>query len=86
MAYKIITECNNCGACEPECPNTAISQGDEVFVINVEKCTECVGFNAEPQCAQVCPVEACVPDEGHKEAKEALLAKAKKLHPEKKFA
>ena len=27
MAIYITTECINCGACEPECPNTAIYEG-----------------------------------------------------------
>lgn len=60
MALKITDDCNSCGACEPECPNHAISEGDDYFVIDAEKCTECVGFNAKPQCADVCPVDACV--------------------------
>lgn len=83
MSYKIIQECNNCGACEPECPNNAITAGDDVFVINVATCTECVGFHETPQCAAVCPVEACVTDPDHVESEESLIEKAKKLHPEK---
>lgn len=86
MSYKITSDCNNCGACEPACPNTAITQGDDFFVINADLCTECVGFHAEPQCAAVCPVDSCHPDDAHKEAEDALIAKAKKVHPGKDFS
>lgn len=82
MAMKITEECINCGACEPECPNEAITEGEEIYIIDPDKCTECVGFYDEPQCVSVCPVE-CIPvDPDHKESKEELEAKYKKLHPE----
>jgi len=62
MAFKITEECINCGACEPECPNQAIAAGDTIYVIDPEKCTECVGSHPESQCAAVCPVDnTCVP-------------------------
>ncbi len=80
MAYKITEECINCGACEPECPNQAITAGDATYIIDPAKCTECVGSHPESQCAAVCPVNACVPDPDHVETKEALEAKYKKLH------
>ncbi|MHB8054958.1 MAG: YfhL family 4Fe-4S dicluster ferredoxin [Candidatus Aminicenantales bacterium] len=80
MAFKITEECINCGACEPECPNQAISAGDTVYIIDPGKCTECVGSHPESQCAAVCPVSACVQDPDHKESKEELEAKFKKLH------
>ena len=86
MSYKITADCNNCGACEPECPNNAISQGSELFEIKLEACTECVGFHAQPQCAAVCPVDACIPDPAHVEAEPALLARVKTLHPTKDFS
>jgi len=79
MAYRITEECINCGACEPECPNAAISAEEERYMINPEKCTECVGFHDESQCAAVCPVDACVPDPDHKETKDQLMAKFHKL-------
>lgn len=79
MAYMISEECINCGACEPECPNQAISAGDERYVINHEKCTECVGSFDESQCAAVCPVDACIHDPNHQESKEELTAKYNKL-------
>jgi ferredoxin len=81
MSYKITQDCISCGACEPECPNQAISEGESIFVINPERCTECVGSYESSRCAAVCPVDACVPDPAHKESREELLAKWKKLHP-----
>jgi ferredoxin len=80
MAYKITEECINCGACEPECPNAAITAGDTIYVIDPAKCTECVGSHDASQCAAVCPVDSCVPDPDHAESKDALLAKYKKVH------
>ncbi len=114
MAIKITDECINCGACEPECPNTAIYEGavdwtmadgntltggyqlkdgaevgvDEkqepisvdFYYIVPDKCTECQGFHEEPQCAAVCPVDCCIPDENYEETIEELLAKKEKLH------
>ena len=116
MAIIITDECINCGACEAECPNTAIYEGaspwtmaegtkvighikikggkeidamteqtpidDDVYFIVPDKCTECVGFHDEPQCAAVCPVDCCVPDDNHKESQEELLAKQHLLHGE----
>jgi ferredoxin len=79
MAYMINEECINCGACEPECPNEAITAGEEYYEIEAAKCTECVGHFDESQCAAVCPVEACVLDPEHKETREELEAKAKRL-------
>ncbi len=114
MAIIITDECINCGACEPECPNTAIYEGavdwkysegtslegeikllngvvadadedqeavsDEYYFIVPDKCTECKGFHEEPQCAAVCPVDYCVPDEDRVETEEELLAKQQFLH------
>jgi ferredoxin len=81
MAYKITDDCISCGACEAECKNNAISEGEIVYVINVERCTECIGNFESPRCAEVCPVDACIPDPDHKESKEQLLKKWHKLHP-----
>ena len=114
MAIIITDECINCGACEPECPNTAIYEGaddwrykdgtslegelvlpngkqvnadaaqtpisDELYYIVPDKCTECVGFHEEPQCAAVCPVDCCVPDPDREETEEHLLARKQRLH------
>jgi ferredoxin len=60
MALIITEECINCGACEPECPTEAISEGPEIYVIDPNKCVECVGHYDSPQCAAVCPVDCCV--------------------------
>jgi ferredoxin len=79
MALMINEECINCGACEPECPNQAITAGDDIYVIDFERCTECVGHFDEQQCAEVCPVDACVPDPDHEESREELEAKFKKV-------
>jgi len=81
MAYKITEDCISCGACEAECPNAAISEGETTFVINPDKCTECVGSHESSKCAETCPVEAAKPDESLKESKEALLKKWQTLHP-----
>jgi len=83
MAYKITDECINCGACEPECKNEAIKEGASIYEIDPAKCTECVGWFASPKCAEVCPVDCCIPDAAHKESKEQLLEKWKKLNPGK---
>jgi ferredoxin len=115
MAIMITDECINCGACEPECPNTAIYEGgmewnfsggtnlkqvtlpdgavvdaktlmppvsDEFYYIVSDKCTECMGFHEEPQCAAVCPVDCCVDDPDKREPEDALLAKKAWLHGE----
>jgi ferredoxin len=60
MALMITDECINCDVCEPECPNDAISAGEEIYQIDPLKCTECVGHHDEPQCQRVCPVD-CIP-------------------------
>lgn len=86
MAYMITDECILCGACEPECPNEAISEGDELYIIEPNKCTECVGFYDTQQCADVCPVESCVPDPDHVETKEELLARFREMSPGKEPA
>jgi ferredoxin len=52
----------------------------DIYYITPEKCTECVGFHDEPQCAAVCPVDCCVDDENVRESKDELLAKKDKLH------
>lgn len=79
MALYITDECINCDVCEPECPNDAISAGEEIYIIDPNKCTECVGHYDEPQCQQVCPVD-CIPlDPNHEETQEQLEAKYEQL-------
>lgn len=86
MATHITEECINCGACEPECPNEAISEGDEIYVIDPKLCTECVGFHDYEACNAVCPVECCVPDPERVETEDVLIARAKQIHPDRPFA
>ncbi len=81
MAYKISDDCISCGACEPECPNQAISEGDTIYVIDPGKCTECVGSFESSKCAEICPVDACHPDPEHKDSRDVLLNRWRKLHP-----
>ncbi len=83
MSYKITPDCISCGACEPECPNAAISEGENIYVINPDRCTECLGHFEASRCADVCPVEACVSDPAHKDTKEQLIARFKKINPGK---
>jgi len=98
MATTITSECINCGACEPECPNTAIYAGgvpwelngasaaaiaQDIYYIVPQKCTECVGFYDHEACAAVCPVDCCVPDPQNLESHQLLLARARQLHPDK---
>ena len=116
MAIIITDDCINCGACEAECPNTAIYEpgddwkfkdgtslvgnfvlpngktfdsetpqepiSEEFYYITPDKCTECKGFHEEPQCAAVCPVDCCIPDEDIVETEAELLSKQSFLHKE----
>ena len=82
MATHITDACINCGACEPECPNEAISQGEDVYVIDRDRCTECVGFHEKEACQGVCPVECCLPDPANVETEAQLIARAMALHPD----
>ncbi len=52
----------------------------DVYYIAPDKCTECVGFHEEPQCAAVCPVDCCVPNEDIVEDEATLLKKKDSLH------
>ena len=72
MALTITDECINCDVCEPECPNQAIFLGSEIYQIDPDKCTECVGHFDEPQCVQVCPV-ACIPVNPERVETQAVL-------------
>jgi ferredoxin len=94
LAVKITEECIACGACEAECPNNAIYEAGNPYSIGgqefpalsedytyivPDKCTECVGFNDEPQCIPACPTEAIAMDPAHQETKEQLMAKKEHL-------
>jgi ferredoxin len=79
MALMITDECINCDVCEPECPNDAISQGAEIYVIDPSRCTECVGHFDRPQCRDVCPVD-CIPvHPAHVESPDELMLKYRGL-------
>ena len=79
MALLITDACINCDVCEPECPNQAISQGEEIYVIDPKRCTECVGHFDAPQCVAVCPVECIIADPAHPETPDALRLKYRRL-------
>ena len=79
MALLINDECINCDVCEPECPNDAIYQGEEIYEIDWQRCTQCVGHFDEPQCQVVCPVDCIVLDPDHEESREQLLGKYQAL-------
>jgi ferredoxin len=86
MALKITDACINCDVCEPECPNGAISQGPEIYVIDPALCTECVGHFDAPQCQKVCPVD-CIPlDPEHVETRAELQRKYRQITAEKQKA
>ena len=79
MALHITDECINCDVCEPECPNKAIYQGIEIYEINPDLCTECVGHFDTPQCVEVCPVD-CIPvNPEFMETHDQLMQKYKKI-------
>jgi ferredoxin len=61
MAMKITDDCISCGSCEPECPVSAISEGEEIYVIDAKKCVECKGHYDAPACVSVCPSDAIIP-------------------------
>jgi ferredoxin len=75
MALKILEQCINCDVCEPECPNEAIYQGEDIYEIDPDKCTECVGHYEVSQCTEVCPVECIIIDPDKIESKDVLMAR-----------
>jgi len=79
MSLMITDECINCDVCEPECPNGAITMGEEIYQINPDLCTECVGHFETSQCVDVCPVDCIIPDANHPESKEELQRKYQEL-------
>ena len=79
MALFITDDCINCDVCEPACPNTAISQGQDIYQIEPARCTECVGHFDEPQCMDVCPVSCIMPDPERRESREQLEGKYQRL-------
>jgi len=79
MALMITDVCINCDVCEPECPNAAISQGEEIYEIDPQLCTECVGHFDTPQCVEVCPVDCIPANPEHLESAEQLQSKYARL-------
>ncbi len=79
MALTITEECINCDVCEPECPNGAIAQGPEIYMIDHERCTECIGHFDAPQCVDVCPVDCIVLDLSRSETRQDLQLKYQRL-------
>ena len=82
MSLLITDECIACDACREECPNIAIEEGDPIYVIDPDRCTECVGHYDEPACIGVCPVDCITPDEDSVESVEELMLKFKQLQSE----
>jgi ferredoxin len=75
MALIITDECINCDVCEQECPNGAISQGEEIYAIEPALCTECVGHHETSQCVEVCPVDCIILDRDNVETRDQLYQK-----------
>ena len=80
MATMITDDCIACGACEDECPNQAISLGDEIFVIDPDRCCECVGLHDTQMCHEACPIDCCEPDPDRRESEEVLFQRAVAIH------
>ena len=100
MATVITEACINCGVCLPRCPNQAIYEGgqaselngvmrppraEDIYYIDPDKCTECVGFFDHEECAAVCPVDCCIPDSNLPETENVLMVRARELHPANVF-
>ena len=79
MALYITDECINCDVCEPVCPNNAIYEGQEIYEINPDLCTECVGHYDNAQCVEVCPVDCILVNPDHPETKQQLQLKYQQL-------
>ncbi len=82
MSLIITDECIACDACREECPNIAIEEGDPIYIIESDRCTECVGHFDEPQCIEVCPVDCIILDSDNQETMQELQFKFKQLENE----
>jgi ferredoxin len=80
MALMINGDCTACDACVSPCPNEAIRAGNPIYVIDPQRCTECVGAHDESQCVAVCPADCIIPDPKNVETREQLEAKYQRLH------
>lgn len=83
MATTITSDCIDCGLCVEACPNDAISAAARGHEIDPGRCTECVGFHSEEQCARLCPIDCCIPDPERIETEIELFERARKLHPQR---
>jgi len=82
MSLLITDECIACDACREECPNEAIEEGDPIYVIDPDRCTECLGHYDEPACVSACPVDCIIPDPDNIESIEELKHKFNQLSQE----
>ena len=82
MSLMIQEDCIACDACIEECPNEAIEEGDPIYVIDPDRCTECVGVYDEPSCVAVCPIDCIIPDPDNVETLQELKYKYKQLQSE----
>lgn len=83
MSLMITDECIACDACRDECPSAAIEEAEPTYIIEPDICTECVGFDDEPFCISVCPVDSIVSDPDNVESVEELRLKYEQLVSEK---
>jgi len=82
MSLIITDECIACDACREECPNEAIDEGDPIYLIDSDTCSECVGSFDEPQCIEVCPVDCIILDTDNQETMQELQFKFDQLSNE----
>lgn len=83
MALHITDECINCDVCEPVCPNEAIYLGEQIYEIDPNLCTECVGHFDVPQCQLFCPVDCIPKDPAHDESNDTLMERYLRLTAQK---
>ena len=79
MALLITDECINCDVCEPECPNDAIYMGEDIYEIEPDLCTQCIGHFDTPQCQEVCPIDCILIDKANPETKDELQEKFREI-------
>lgn len=78
MSLLITKDCISCDACIDECPDEAICEGDPIYVIDPDLCTECVNDFSEPACIVACPIDCIEPDPDNVESIEELRLKHSK--------
>ena len=79
MSLLITDECIACDACREECPTEAIEEGDPIYIVDPDQCTECVGIYDEPACIAVCPVDCFIVDPDNIETIRELQFKHQQL-------